>query len=36
MEEARMLEVNGRPAFDFAPILKKLAERYQKDFGELV
>ena len=25
----RMLEVNGRPAFDSAPILKELLDRYQ-------
>jgi hypothetical protein len=29
----RMLEVNGRPAFDSAPILKELVERYQNEVG---
>jgi hypothetical protein len=28
---SRMLEVNGRPAFDGALILKELVERYQND-----
>jgi len=27
----RMLEVNARPAFDSAPILKELVERYQNE-----
>jgi len=27
----RMLEVNGRPAFDCAPILKELVEHYQNE-----
>jgi hypothetical protein len=27
----QMLEMNGRPAFDCAPILKELAERYQNE-----
>jgi len=27
----RMLEVNGRPAFDCAPILKELVDRYQNE-----
>jgi len=29
---SRMLEVNGRPAFDSAPILKELLDRYQVEF----
>jgi len=29
----RMLEVNGRPAFDCAPILKVLVEHYQNEGG---
>lgn len=29
----RMLEVNARPPFDGAPILKELVERYQNDVG---
>ena len=29
----RMLEVNGRPAFDCAPILKELVEHYQNEGG---
>ena len=29
----RMLEVNARPAFDGAPILKELVERYQNEVG---
>jgi hypothetical protein len=29
----RMLEMNGRPAFDSAPILKELVERYQSEVG---
>jgi hypothetical protein len=29
----RMLEVNARPAFDGAPILKALVERYQNEVG---
>jgi hypothetical protein len=28
----RMLEANGRPAFDSAPILKDLIDRYQNEF----
>jgi len=27
----RMLEVSGRPAFDCAPVLKELVERYQNE-----
>jgi hypothetical protein len=29
----RMLEVNARPAFDGAPILKELLDRYQNEAG---
>ena|SRR5713226_7118367 len=29
----RMLEVSARPAFDGAPILKELVERYQNEIG---
>jgi hypothetical protein len=29
----RMLEVNGRPAFDSEAILKQLVERYQNEAG---
>ena|SRR5438445_4036863 len=29
----RMLEMNARPAFDSAPILKELVERYQNEVG---
>ena len=29
----RMMEVNGRPAFDCAPILKELVEHYQNEVG---
>jgi hypothetical protein len=29
----RMLEVNARPAFDGAPILRELVERYQNEIG---
>jgi hypothetical protein len=29
----RMLEVNARPPFDGAPILKELVERYQNEVG---
>lgn len=29
----RMLEVNARPAFDGAPILKELLDRYQNEVG---
>jgi hypothetical protein len=29
----RMLQVNGRPAFDSAPILKGLLERYTSEVG---
>ena len=29
----RMLEANGRPAFDCAPILKELLQRYQNEIG---
>jgi hypothetical protein len=29
----RMLELHGRPAFDSAPILKELVERYQNEVG---
>src|SRR5260370_6306513 len=29
----RMLDVNARPAFDGAPILKQLVERYQNEGG---
>jgi hypothetical protein len=29
----RMLEMNGRPAFDCAPILKELIMRYQNEVG---
>src|SRR6266568_2256030 len=29
----RMLEANGRPAFDCAPILKELVEHYQNEVG---
>jgi hypothetical protein len=29
----RMLEVNARPAFDGAPILKELLDRYQNEIG---
>ena len=29
----RMLEVNGRPPFDCAPILKALVARYQDEVG---
>ena len=28
-----MLEANGRPAFDCAPILKELVEHYQNEVG---
>jgi hypothetical protein len=28
-----MLEVNARPAFDGAPILNELVERYQNEVG---
>jgi hypothetical protein len=31
----QMLEVNARPAFDGAPILKELIERYQNEDGSL-
>ena len=31
----RMLEVNARPAFDGAPILKELLDRYQNEVGLL-
>ena len=31
----QMLEVNARPAFDGAPILKELVERYQNEAGPL-
>lgn len=31
---SRMLEANGRPAFDSAPILKELVERYQNEIGD--
>ena len=30
---ARMLELNARPPFDCAPILKELIERYQNEVG---
>lgn len=30
----RMLELNGRPAFDGEPILKALLERYQNELGD--
>lgn len=29
----RMLELNGRPVFDSAPILKELVDRYQGEAG---
>jgi hypothetical protein len=29
----QMLEVNAQPAFDGAPILNELVERYQKETG---
>ena len=29
----RMLEANGRPAFDCSPILKQLVERYTNEVG---
>jgi hypothetical protein len=29
----RMLEANGRPAFDSAPILKELVDRYANEVG---
>ena len=32
----RMLDASGRPAFDSAPILKDLVERYQSEFGSSV
>lgn len=32
-EVGRMLEVNARPAFDGAPILNELVERYQNEVG---
>ena len=32
----RMLEANGRPAFDSAPILKELLDRYQGEVRESV
>ena len=32
----RMLEVNSRPAFDSAPILKGLLDRYQGEVKESV
>jgi hypothetical protein len=30
---SRMLELNARPAFEGAPILKELVERYQNEVG---
>lgn len=31
---SRMLELNGRPAFDSAPILTDLVTRYQNEVGQ--
>jgi hypothetical protein len=32
----RMLQANGRPAFDSAPIVKELLDRYQDEVGKSV